>query len=392
MSYQQKYLKYKQKYIDLKELVRQRGGEPTIEQLLEGYKEIPNSGQQNCGIFVSDRPLEEGYIIKCESGDRRNDRHLADAIAINNIFQNKGMLLFPQIFDKPIYDATNNKTYIKMERFDGDVTQMLYEHLAKLSIKKLNVDGPTSDALYAVYQFKMPATVGRDDKRLMEKMMLTSANTLKFETYDSFMKQFEEDLRKMLHEVSKQIYTIRMKMIDEGYYYADNKFDNYGFTLSDKNEKHLGSSWENNKIGDKYFFIRLLDWGSGLVKIGNYDEKPIQINFAIEDYNSNCTTFSKYGQYGARALSNPSHMNEDLIKTIQMSDELKKIIDAQYMLNLNKGELDETRENLIFSIQISELQMKIRSLQEKIKKLQKLQELQKLEQELQELQQLQQKK
>ena len=47
MAYQQKYLKYKQKYINLREIVRQNGGEHTVERLLEGYKEIPNSGQQN---------------------------------------------------------------------------------------------------------------------------------------------------------------------------------------------------------------------------------------------------------------------------------------------------------------------------------------------------------
>jgi len=357
MAYQQKYLKYKQKYINLREVIRQNGGEPTVERLLEGYKEIPNSGQQNCGIFVSNEPWKEKYIIKCERGDLRNDEKLKDAIEINSIFQNKGMLLFPRIPDKPVYDATNNKTYIKMEKFDGDVTQMLYERLAKLSIKKLNVDNSTADALYAVYRFKMPATVGRDDKQLLDKLIQTSANTLKFETYDAFMKQFEEDLRKMLHEVGKQIYTILMKMIEVGYYYADNKFDNYGFTLSDKNEKHLDVMWENNKIGDKYFFIRLLDWGSGLEKIEDTDKQQKIYNVA-DFYDSNFQNFSKYGQYNSYTLTGFTVESVNLMKTIQMSGDLKKIINTEYIFKLDKGELDEIRENLLFDIRVLQLQQK----------------------------------
>jgi len=375
MAYQQKYLKYKQKYINLREIVRQNGGEPTVERLLEGYKEIPNSGQQNCGIFVSDEPLEKGYIIKCERGDHRNDEKLKDAIAINRIFQDKGMLLFPRIPDKPVYDPTNNKTYIKMEKFDGDVTQLLYEHLAKLSIKKLNVDDATADALYAVYRYKMPSTVLRNEKQLMDNLMQTSANTLKFETYDAFMKQFEEDLRKMLHEVGKQMYIILMKMIEVGYIYEDNKFDNYGFTLSDKNEKHLGVTWENNKIGDKYFFIRLLDWGSGLFKIEKKEKQEKEYN-VVKQYNSNFQNFSKYGQYNSNTISNYQYINS--MEKNQMRDDLNKIIDAEYILKLDKEQLDETPENLSFKIrglEQKEIQLnvlKIRALEQNEKELDKL--------------------
>lgn len=244
-----------------------------------------------------------------------------------------------------------------MEKFDGDVTQMLYERLAKLSIKKLNVDNSTADALYALYRFKMPATVGRDDKQLLDKLIQTSANTLKFETYNAFMKQFEEDLRKMLHEVGKQIYTILMKMIEVGYYYADNKFDNYGFTLSDKNEKHLDVMWENNKIGDKYFFIRLLDWGSGLEKIEETDKQQKIYNVS-DFYDSNFQNFSKYGQYNSYTLTGLTVESVNLMKTIQMSGDLKKIINTEYIFKLDKGELDETRENLLFDIRVLQLQQK----------------------------------
>ena len=60
MNYYQKYLKYQKKY---QNLIGGTFGEviniPTLESVedntfLNNYREIPNSGQQNCGIFISD--------------------------------------------------------------------------------------------------------------------------------------------------------------------------------------------------------------------------------------------------------------------------------------------------------------------------------------------------
>jgi len=80
--YRQKYIKYKNKYISSKN--NQIGGYFNKSE----WNEIPNSGQQNCGIYISDRYPDK--IVKCEDGLQDNKI----GIELQEINKN----FFPQIY------------------------------------------------------------------------------------------------------------------------------------------------------------------------------------------------------------------------------------------------------------------------------------------------------
>jgi len=114
MNYYNKYLKYKNKYLKLK---NQIGGTYTLN--LEEWKKIENSGQHNCGIFISD--VYPKYILKCDSDDK-----LDKIIEINKTIQ-----LFPKIIDSTKIDKD---AYITMQKLDGDITN-IYFNLLNLKLK-----------------------------------------------------------------------------------------------------------------------------------------------------------------------------------------------------------------------------------------------------------------
>jgi len=139
MSYQAKYLKYKNKYLQLKNQI----GGYTLK--LEEWNKIENSGQHNCGIFLSDKYPK--YILKCDS-----DNKLDIIIEINNKIQ-----LFPKIINstKKIKDSDVSKgigmefsgleyftnqhseTYITMQKLDGDITNIYFNLFPRIVLKNM---------------------------------------------------------------------------------------------------------------------------------------------------------------------------------------------------------------------------------------------------------------
>ena len=59
MDYRTKYLKYKNKYLSLKNKYNSINN----SDFLNNYTKIPNSGQRNCGIYLSD---DRQRIMKCD--------------------------------------------------------------------------------------------------------------------------------------------------------------------------------------------------------------------------------------------------------------------------------------------------------------------------------------
>jgi hypothetical protein len=105
--YEKKYLKYKNKYIKLK---NQIGGIFTLN--LKEWVLIENSGQQNCGIFISS--VYPTLILKCGT----NSYIISMANEINQIMQ-----LFPKIIDNTYIDPNN---YTTMQKLDGDITSIFF--------------------------------------------------------------------------------------------------------------------------------------------------------------------------------------------------------------------------------------------------------------------------
>ena len=78
-----KYLKYKKKYLLLK---NQIGGIDCNDDNAE-WREISNNGQNNCGIYISDK--YKSLIMKCSTIDEEKIEYVNE---INNIYP-----FFPKI-------------------------------------------------------------------------------------------------------------------------------------------------------------------------------------------------------------------------------------------------------------------------------------------------------
>jgi len=118
-----KYLKYKKKYLLLK---NQIGGDLIIENVedcdfLDEYDKVIQHGLFNCGIYINSR--EPTKIIKCITGKIRSLKLYNKINEINSVKK-----IFP-IYYNIKYCEREDKTLITMEKLDGDLTFYLYKVL-----------------------------------------------------------------------------------------------------------------------------------------------------------------------------------------------------------------------------------------------------------------------
>jgi hypothetical protein len=339
--YFSKYKKYKLKYLSLlkkKFKVLQMDN----DNFLNNYRKIPNSGQQNCGIYLSD---DDTKIIKCENHELSVEiqEHLYQIIKSYPNYK-----IFPQIYN--IYNFQRERereTYTEMEKFQGDLTQFLYEILPKKVLSKMtNLTEDDRDFYYRLFNLSIPNKIsGNNLYRISDekhnemliylyyypaevdtvvniiaerkrnnnnedylykdiKVNMTTDyirelellnNTIRFfknpiflddnfiRKYEDFIKKYETDYNSLLLTIEQQVYRIILLLNNIGLTFRDYKLDNFAFTYGNTNN-HLGIKWSNNYLGDNlYLNISLLDWGSGL---SIYDLKlPSTLN-----------NFTKYGQ------------------------------------------------------------------------------------------------
>lgn len=201
MAYYNKYIKYKTKYYILKNLIG--GGD--VDEFLSGYNEIPNSGQQNCGIFVSD--IEQNFIIKCEEGNHLERKEFIGAKKLQELN------IFPKI-ESSIYDDENDKTYIKMERLDGDLTQLLYEVTPKQILDDMDISPEEKEDIYNFFQLMIPKTFGgriyinsfsdielniyNGSQQIDDELINQLYNTLKDDPYNRHLSSLINSLKKKL--------------------------------------------------------------------------------------------------------------------------------------------------------------------------------------------------
>jgi hypothetical protein len=93
---------------------------------LNGYTQIQNSGQKNCGIYIN---VLEKKIIKCEN---INEEKLDLLDKIYTEYPNFN--IFPEIYN--IYSYNGNH-YTEMFKFDDDVSGLLYKILSLECLDKM---------------------------------------------------------------------------------------------------------------------------------------------------------------------------------------------------------------------------------------------------------------
>jgi hypothetical protein len=318
MSFEKKYLKYKNKYLNLKKLIGgAKGAESDAEsdaendaendddtpnytesEILQNYTRIPNKGTQNCGVFIN--KSEGNKILIC-------DKNIFD-IDIDKIeFLSKNENIYPQLYD--IYYATDtNKIFYLWEKMDGDLRDFIFEHIPRKILKNNNCSEQEIAtfiefiAKKAYTDVKIYFTAGEKIKFFHKKLngsaietphlkgsftslsrhdsitlMHKSADKEKFDEITSFLIRFMDvfnsklsrpyfinkiileitsEIEYQLNNMIKIITKKRYNMYKKGYYFSDKKFDNIVFQINNVNGK------------EEYDFF-LIDPSSSLNKIMN---------------------------------------------------------------------------------------------------------------------------
>ena len=387
MEYKEKYLKYKKKYLQLK---NQIGG---YILKLEEWTKIENSGQHNCGIFISD--IYPKYILKCESSNELGTIH--EVININNKIQ-----LFPKIID---FTTIENSTYCTMQKLDGDITNIYFNLFPKIALKNI-IDNelinekqketlfdlflgkcnytmqnskdlsiflnkiifdclidPEIYDLYIqylesnpqvinknsnftikgneynnIYNFNIDMTIEsfNDSKNILDKIKKFSDISL--ELYDKFMNELIK-LWESYHEIIiKEIIKIKLVLLKLGYCYEDNKYDNFGYILSNIPIDDF-RRFKAPRIFGKYLYVYFLDWESGFSKISNGNEE-YTLKKIINDVNESFKYYSANGQYYISPINDSKIRNNSgkSLDLLGINPEILKILQKTYLFDFSKFE------------------------------------------------------
>jgi hypothetical protein len=252
--YKQKLLKYQIKI--------QLGGSSGFVFNLDEWKSISNLGGQNCGIFLSEKYPE--YIIKCDN-IKFGDGKVLDVNYINSKFP-----LFPTIIN-----TTNieNNTYIVMQKLNGDITSIFF-NLIPNQILDNDMYREQKDNIYKLFRLKLKDYLSLSDE-------IKDIKTVSFKLYDKFMMNLLELWELYYPIIIKEMIRIKLLLFTLGYQYYDNKFDNYGYILSDTPNHELSP-----KLFDKYFHVYFIDWESGLSPVNKNDLGNVLNNNIIKDINN----------------------------------------------------------------------------------------------------------
>lgn len=173
-----------------------------------------------------------------------------------------------------------------------------------------------------------------------------------YNKYQQFYNLFESKFIELLVPLFQQIYRLKLLLINIGFTFHDDKFDNYAYILEDNPREHLGILWKTNKIGSKYFYVSFIDPASGLSKLGNNTDNTDLMRYFQFKY------FSKYGQYPILNLRDYpviSYNNmkiiqmkqyDKLIKSLNLTTDSIKILSNTYTINDNFIHMPNIFENL----------------------------------------------
>ena len=310
MNYQNKYSKYKEKYIKLKN-IQQLGG--TMVTLTD-WIEIPNNGQNNCGIYI--HRTDPSLIMKCGA-------KLSDNVSIINTQAS----IFPKEYDEFIHKGEH---YLVMERLDGDITSIYFNLIPLRILNSMDIDSITKEHIKIIFDIKTPATMKPIipfDVQVNTLAMISQNQNITLELYNKFIDNLIIEWDKFHNIIKKEIVRVLLKLIDLGYSYEDMKFDNFGYKLSDVIIETDFRKENVPKLFGKYFYLYILDPDSGLFPLvykdtlDDYFKSHHNYSFSSGEINETVLKFKK--QIDLKTLED-IYKNGILIESIQ--DKYKKLL------------------------------------------------------------------
>ena len=303
------------KILNSKYIQRGRGPEENtaygdvFDARFKDYKIIPNVGHQNCGILIN--PSDPTRIIKCENKtnyivERKHELDLLKKIDIYHIF--------PKIYDITEF---NGKTFIEMERFDGDLSYLLLKVCSKKVCNEMQIDIELCDLfirLLLIQHQYSPSQI-EDINTLIKDLNTYIVNpdpkqNHYFESYKKFLVKLQEEWKIIIPILINEIIKLEFGLFVNDLFYYDFKLDNFGYKLTDE---PLDDDPRTIMIFDKYLYVYILDWESGLTHPAPYnritlreeifDKEKIRYLFRrINELGCTCNVDGKFEQINVYAL------------------------------------------------------------------------------------------
>ena len=290
---------------------------------MEQWHSIENSGQRNCGIFVNRSKSQKNFILKCEY-------NIESLIKYKNInLLNIPFNFIPKIISFYVNNDDENKiVYYKMEKFNYDVTQFIYEKIFNVCIteycntKNIKIN---KVKLYEIFHILMPkakniifirdyidklfefdysddSNDNKDNIKLCIQTLIDYFLPLQFTYYDyvEIIKFFTLKMDIIIKSILNQIKILQIKLFDFNIFLQDLKFDNFAIKLTQTNEKYLGENLDDNKYLNNYFYVYVIDYESGIsLNMTDYTDETRQKHIK---YIENSLSWSKYHQYSLQQL------------------------------------------------------------------------------------------
>lgn len=243
---------------------------------------------------------------------------------------------------------------------------------AENEIKKINLDvyqdkdiSLIIDGKQYSYKKQYGMTLRDDINKISKQFDLISAyvDEMKldcdYDKYMLFIKELFDEYTWNHQLIVTEILKIRFKLLDYGFYYIDNQYDNYGYILSE----HPLDDYRGINVPiifDKYFYVYFLDWDSGLSQRieKNDDDYNNAIKVMLEDFNSgfnilttapimfNNVDFSYFDyeipEQDIYALSNKFRIPENVLRILA--------VDINYDLSLFITSFDNVEDILAYYV------------------------------------------
>jgi len=222
---------------------------------LSEWKKVSIHGKQNCGIYISD--VYPDRILKCTQESRF--KTMTNTHNIGRRLDLKGVHIIPYTYN--IYAKKHDNIYVEMERMTGSVKQLIYDRIPKMVLDGMDVDDHIKSDIWFIYTRMSPFFKDNHVTKNLKK--LKKATYLTYNIYESFMNRTMDSINDIIPTLRRQIIMTRVHIYLEGYKRTDNHLNNYAYTLSDSNDKHMNINWNHNKlINDKFLKVYMIDFDS----------------------------------------------------------------------------------------------------------------------------------
>jgi len=339
----------------------------TLDSLLnpDDWKLITNSGQHNCGIFIKEN--NNKVIMKCENSKK-------SLVIYSDLLKKHIPFKFiPDIYryNFKLDEKGKYNYYYEMERFNCDVTQLLFEILPKKNIEEYNHENSQNiniDKFYnlfkiiiknsnpdqdiqsiIVYQnyYPWPEFSATADSKISAAKSIINIKErfcpleFNFEIYKDLMSKYLSKLLSLLNAILSQIVILQNNLYEYNIRLSDLKFDNFGIIFKESNESYFGIELENNKFYDSYFFVYALDFESSVSIMQTDEEKTAEEKTAEnKEYIKIIENISRWNFYGGYKLNKSINQinSKDILNSI-ISDKDKEDKDMDTLTNILSYEL-----------------------------------------------------